>query len=352
MQAILKHMLEVTGQRDHQLLEFSILSAVWQTADARQVRMLSVLQDGTEFLLRVRGWIRQNEIHVLHEIAEYEAELEQVERYPTLANCLRQGGGCARGRAADGCYMLWLPIWVDGKAISCLEITRQSAYSRRFMDVLEGMVGVYRNYQSLLEYSERDSLTGLLNRKTFERHFSRAKADARHASSGAKSSEDRRHSEGGKEDNRFEWLAVVDIDHFKHVNDTFGHLYGDEVLILIANLMTKSFRDHDRIFRFGGEEFVILIHSASLADVNMVVERFRLAVQNHAFPQVGKITISAGYTCFHPKESPVEVLGHADQALYFAKTHGRNRCCQYEQLVASGDLIVPEHGDGEPIEYF
>jgi diguanylate cyclase (GGDEF)-like protein len=65
---------------------------------------------------------------------------------------------------------------------------------------------------------------------------------------------------------------VVDVDHFKHVNDRFGHLYGDEVLILIANLLTSSFRAQDRVFRFGGEEFVVLLRSATLDNAKKIIE--------------------------------------------------------------------------------
>ena len=61
------------------------------------------------------------------------------------------------------------------------------------------------------------------------------------------------------------WLAVVDIDHFKQVNDRFGHLYGDEVLILVANILRSSFRSHDRIFRFGGEELGVLLRTSTLS---------------------------------------------------------------------------------------
>jgi len=210
------------------------------------------------------------------------------------------------------------------------------------------MVGVYRNFQSLLDYSERDSLTGLLNRKTFERHFARAKSHCLEADSQF----DRRRVAKSADKSRYEWLAVVDIDHFKKVNDNFGHLYGDEVLILVANLMQASFRKEDKVFRFGGEEFVVLLHAVTLEDAHKVFERFRQKVESNVFPQVGKITVSIGYTYFHPKEAPVEVLGHADQALYFAKSHGRNRCCQYEDLVANGQLLPADTRPDAAIDYF
>ncbi len=361
MDAILKHMLDMTGKRDHHLLDLSILSAVWQMAGAQQARMLILIPQDSKTLVLTRGWVCQQEIKVLQDDEDPANNLtfpkQELSQFPALAKCLAQHHGCAKARGADGLYMLWLPIWIEEKAHICLEVARPTKYSRHIVDLLEGMVGVYRNFQSLLEYSETDSLTGLLNRKTFERYFSRARqfgsklelAEGHHnQTQGAPASVERRHLDESKQ----EWLAVVDIDHFKQVNDNFGHLYGDEVLILVANLMTRAFREQDKIFRFGGEEFVIMIHAANIQDVRAAVERFRLCVQNYRFPQVGQITVSIGYTSFHSRESPVEVLGHADQALYYAKSHGRNQSCHYEQLVADGELVSAHALPTAPTEYF
>jgi PleD family two-component response regulator len=82
------------------------------------------------------------------------------------------------------------------------------------------------------------------------------------------------------------------------------------------------------------------------------VERFRKTIENHRFPQVGNITVSIGFTSFHPEQSPVEILGQADRALYYAKEHGRNQSCQYEQLLAAGLLQAPQEMEPAPIEFF
>ena len=105
----------------------------------------------------------------------------------------------------------------------------------------------------------------------------------------------------------------------------------------MANILRSAFRSHDRIFRFGGEEFVVLLRSTSLETAHRVFNRFREAVEDYHFPQVGRITVSVGFvsTAFNP---PVEILGQADQALYFAKENGRNQVRFYDELIASGDL--------------
>ena len=130
---------------------------------------------------------------------------------------------------------------------------------------------------------------------------------------------------------------MIDIDHFKQVNDRFGHLFGDEVLILVANLLRTAFGTQHRIFRFGGEEFVVLMPPMRREATQAALEAFRETVARHAFPQVGSVTVSIGFACAKLC-APIEILGQADQALYFAKEHGRNRVCQYEQLHADGQL--------------
>jgi diguanylate cyclase (GGDEF)-like protein len=152
--------------------------------------------------------------------------------------------------------------------------------------------------------------------------------------------ERRHHTETEKQ-----WLAVIDVDHFKLVNDKFGHLYGDEVLILIANLLQSSFRSQDRVFRFGGEEFVVLLRSTTLANAYKIIERFRTNVEGHDFPQVGRVTVSVGFVSISALEAPVIILGRADQALYYAKSHGRNMACHYDELVSGGLLHTIESND-------
>jgi diguanylate cyclase (GGDEF)-like protein len=138
---------------------------------------------------------------------------------------------------------------------------------------------------------------------------------------------------------------VGDVHHFKAVNDRFGHLYGDEVLILIANLLQSSFRSQDRVFRFGGEEFVVLLRSTNLENAQRIIDRFRINVASHVFPQVGTVTVSVGFVSISAYESPVMILGHADQALYFAKSNGRNQACHYDQLVSGGQLRAVASND-------
>ncbi len=142
---------------------------------------------------------------------------------------------------------------------------------------------------------------------------------------------------------------MVDIDHFKRVNDGFGHLIGDEVLVLVARIMRQSFRHYDRLYRFGGEEFVVLLRGGTEEDAKAAYERFRTNVESYLFPQVKTVTVSLGFTEVQHQDTPNQAFSRADQGVYQAKHQGRNQVLCYEGLVRDGIIKVEgEHiGDVE-----
>jgi diguanylate cyclase (GGDEF)-like protein len=332
MNAVLKHLVEITCHRDHMLLDASVVSALHDLAGAKQARVLDIYQLREELLLRPRTWINEGKACSISGGAEEPAGLP-ISDFPVLVECIGQRKESALEVTADGDHVLWLPIWSNDKVGTCLQISSAIPFVSQTLQVIDGVLSVYRNYQSLIDYSERDSLTGLYNRKTFDDQFSRIVSISTSPDNTNAGGERRKDA-----DTESQWLAVVDIDHFKMVNDTFGHLYGDEVLILVANLLRSSFRTQDRIFRFGGEEFVVLLRATTLESAVSIFERFRSNVQEYNFPQVGQVTVSLGFVGISPGETPVVILGHADQALYHAKTNGRNQICNYDELVRTGVL--------------
>lgn len=349
MESIIKHLMEITGHRDHDLLNISVISALSELTHASRARVLDILHVGDHVLVKAQitidqGKLAANEDHLGHFMPEI-----PIEQFPQLANGLNNHESVIEHLDENGDCTIWLPIWMNEKVNVCLEIFNPAAYSENTKEVMSGILVVYRNFQNLLDYSERDSLTGLLNRKTFDDNFSKILRTSvqRQLSEEADQPEvERRNNEKEKQ----HWLAVLDIDHFKRVNDSFGHLYGDEVLILIANLMRSSFRPTDKLFRFGGEEFVILLRSTTKEDAHMIFERFRENVARYPFPQVGTVTISVGFAHIDPFEPAVGIIGRADQALYYAKSNGRNRICHYEDLVSSGALHIEQSQDS--VEFF
>jgi len=342
MDSLLKHMVDMTGHRDHTMLDISVMSAVQELAGAARTRILTLATVREQVFVRPRAIVSPGVPARMEDNPDPGAPGEAIASYPELAACLQRHEASAEQISADGRRTLWLPIWIGDKADTCLEIVDPTPYDGATIHVIGGIVSVYRNFQNLLDYSERDSLTGLLNRKTFDDQLSKMlQASTEQDALMLPGEQDRRqHSDAEKQ-----WLAVVDVDHFKLVNDKFGHLYGDEVLILIANLLTSSFRAQDRVFRFGGEEFVVLLRSTTLDNAQRIIDRFRTNVETHDFPQVGKVTVSVGFVSISAFEAPVIILGRADQALYYAKSHGRNLACHYDELVDGGLLHTIESND-------
>ena len=342
MDSLLKHMVDMTGHRDHTMLDISVISAVQELARASQTRVLTIMHVRGQQYVRARASICAGGTARMEEPADVNAPGEPIGNFPDLAACIANNQTSAVTLSADGKRTLWLPIWIGEKVDTCLEILHPTPYTSDTIHVIGGIVSVYRNFQNLLDYSERDSLTGLLNRKTFDDQLAKMLAASADQESLTLPGEMERRQHGEEER---QWLAVVDVDHFKHVNDRFGHLYGDEVLILIANLLNTSFRAQDRVFRFGGEEFVVLLRGTTQDNAWKIIERFRQNVASHDFPQVGKVTVSVGFVSITAFEPPVIVLGRADQALYYAKSHGRNLVCHYDELLSEGLLQSTESND-------
>lgn len=218
-------------------------------------------------------------------------------------------------------------------------VVRQPEWGTTDLGIAQGMIQIHANYARLLFDSERDTLTGLFNRKKLEQKLGEMLA--------ARNSGYNREGDQGKSD----YLAVFDIDHFKRVNDNYGHLIGDEVLLTFAGLVRSTLRDLDWVFRYGGEEFVALIKSVSPEVIVIILERIRTKVGNHQFPQVGQVTVSIGFAPIADQALPPHIFEEADKALYYAKEHGRNQVCDYQALIRQGELAPEERISGS-VELF
>lgn len=169
-------------------------------------------------------------------------------------------------------------------------------------------------YSETQYLSVTDGLTGLYNRRHFEhnveREFLRAK---RYASALS--------------------LAMIDIDHFKDINDTYGHQYGDYVLREISKMVFESFRKTDMVYRYGGEELAVILTETSIENAIIPLERLRIKISEHDFLYHGQktnLTISVGLSSYLIKmDSKTDLIECADKALYKAKEDGRNKVVAY-----------------------
>lgn len=211
-----------------------------------------------------------------------------------------------------------------GETEAVLTIQSPAPLAPKELLLVQGILRLIGNHRALLDYGQRDTLTGLLNRKTFEAQFDKLRQQL----------VGERHSAASRG-----WLALIDIDRFKSINDRHGHLFGDEVLLLVAQLMRQALRGSDYLYRFGGEEFVLLLHGIGEPAAERILERVRASIEAYEFPQVGRVTVSLGWTALADADSPTTCLERADSALYTAKNAGRNRCCRYR---AQSSALAPQ----------
>lgn len=185
------------------------------------------------------------------------------------------------------------------------------------MAFVQGYIVIMRLVNRLQHLSQHDSLTGLLNRRAIEQCLAREAHRLQRF-------------------NEPYSVLLVDIDHFKRINDLLGHAAGDEVLRQVAQTLMAQAREVDRVARYGGEEFCVLLPHTEHEGAVQAAERLRAAVHGHSIAwqdETLSVTISTGLACaVDPDEPRDSLLRRADEALYRAKTEGRNRVVAAAQL--------------------
>ncbi|MEB3333107.1 MAG: diguanylate cyclase [Synechococcaceae cyanobacterium] len=177
-----------------------------------------------------------------------------------------------------------------------------------------GQLTLGRDQQRLQTIAQTDSLSGLLNRQVFEPLFQQLSAQCQRRKEPLT-------------------LALMDIDHFKQVNDTHGHLIGDAVICHVSRRLSRHLREADPLFRWGGEEFLLLMPGCTLEEARERLETIRRDLHTHPYAAATPgaadlaVSLSSGLTEYLPGEESSQMLHRADQALYSAKQAGRDRIC-------------------------
>lgn len=246
--------------------------------------------------------------------------METCDRHNTLLDKLDTTTDQHTGPADEAGYYAWTILSVRGSHGPDRALLIEGHFSQTIVDVLTSLRAFYRNLVILHDAKERDVLTRLPNRQSLE---SRLLSVWEHYC---------QNPVVDKLQQKSSWIAILDIDHFKRINDNFGHLYGDEVLLIFSQIMSKTFRHNDFLFRYGGEEFIVILNLATQAGAEIAFNRFRNAIADYNFPKVGKVTVSIGATHINSQFMQTTLLDHADKALYHAKETGRNKIVVYEDM--------------------
>lgn len=325
--SVISSLVELTKQRDQLSIRAKLLSTLMEATDASWIVLCRLLESGS-----IEVMDRTPSPSAGKSSKYYPAGLfDQVEHF---RQCLR----------------IKRPVWItdlepyQAMILHMAENHDSSDFIVLFNRQLEGrdertassILDLYDNFIDLVIENTHDPLTGLLNRGAFDRDLETAASVFNNR---------RRHSDTPIANS---YLAMLDIDHFKRINDRFGHLYGDEVLLLFAKIFRDTFRNKDKLYRYGGEEFAVIIDDCETTQVLKALERFREAIASFPFPQVGKVTVSIGAVPIAANSLPSNIADRADQALYLAKKKGRNQ-------VQMGNFVAPTtlpHHDDRDVELF
>lgn len=328
---LIETVADLTADRDRESLEATLAGLLRMQLDAHVATYFRLVASGDG----PRVWA------VLRTTADATtllADDADPRRLPPLAGDLAQ---CVERRAAlrrvSGGRTTWLlPVLAEHEPVGLVEVEGvPGSIGPAREATVANLLQIYRNHLALLDYGEHDTLTALRNRRTFDADLTRLQRPAGRVP--AVAPRDARHPAPPDAPH---WLAVVDVDRFKRINDEYGHLYGDEVLLILAQMMRAQLRPVDRLYRFGGEEFVVVLARTAPEVARAPFERLRAAVAARAFSRVGRVTVSIGFTRIGTVDDAAGAFGRADAALYHAKEAGRDRVHAWEDLVAAG-LVAP-----------
>jgi diguanylate cyclase (GGDEF)-like protein len=179
----------------------------------------------------------------------------------------------------------------------------------RYMVTFHNISRVIAEKNNISKLAQRDELTQIYNRAKIKSLLSLALRDA--------------------EIHHIPFsIIMVDIDHFKRINDSYGHDTGDKVLIEVTSLLRSLLRSHDEIGRWGGEEFIILSGSTTADEAYIIAERLRAAIETFSFHTSDRVTCSFGISEYLPGDTLTDMIKRSDEALYRAKKAGRNTVCR------------------------
>jgi diguanylate cyclase (GGDEF)-like protein len=339
----LDHVADMTRTRDRDMVDATLVASFVDMLPVREVVLWRLLGDPGEG----QQWQRcasQSSGDLVAGVDLLRADHPMVDQHEMPLHTRAFQEVSVVQESNEGGFRTILPMASEREVEGVVELVGDMPLDFQMQRVALAVLRIHRNFSSLLDYSERDTLTGLLNRKSFDETFMRA--TVHEATRQFEINPDERRQSV----RRRHWLGVIDVDRFKLVNDRFGHLIGDEVLVLVARIMRSSFRFHDRLYRFGGEEFVVLLSAQDDEGAGAAFERLRVHLEQFVFPRVGQVTVSVGYTDVRPGDTPQAAFERADKAVYFAKENGRNQVHFHTALVERGLLVADD--DVNDVELF
>lgn len=334
--SVLKKLGSMTAIRDTYLVEQSLLRTLGPLLGVLHTSLYRIDDQGTLLRALFHTHSANTDKDGVQRVTERIEEVSHDHNIPAeirgiIDNVRLLGKPCSKKHEGD--LIICYPLKAGNELLGYFVFQRDREVTPVEDALIHGILEVFTNYYELLDTSQRDQLTGLLNRYSLETNLERL----------WNLLSTRFHDDDKTETRRDQlpqtyWLCVIDIDHFKNINDSYGHIIGDEVLIMVTRLLESSLRKSDLLYRYGGEEFIAIIAANDLESASITFERARQKIDEFKFPQVGHVSISGGFSGADPSVLPQEIINRADSALYAAKDAGRNTIFHYDTLVKDGVL--------------
>jgi diguanylate cyclase (GGDEF)-like protein len=343
MATLIEHILKLTDHRDRDLLELTLSKAMIDLLAIQRVVIARVMrEEGEKRWLEVARLDAKGGGKVADPLRMDFASLPQLDDATDRLKCLQTRAEVEIAWAgAEGPRITYFPLFSDSRSDDegVIELHSAAVLSAEDRQTTDQLRRIYRNMYSLLEYSDRDALTGLLNRKSLDDAFYSAvleeldgmTGEARPAPVVPGLATERRHRVPANY-----WLGFATVDNFGLLNDKHGHLIAEEVLLLVARILNNTFRTYDQIYRFGGEHFGVLMHCPTEEIVLAAFERFRASVEKYNFPQVGRVTVSCGFTSVMADDSPSTALEKTERTVDYVRKQGGNKVASHLDLVRRG----------------
>jgi diguanylate cyclase (GGDEF)-like protein len=333
MLELAQSLAQLTAHRDRGALDHAAVDLLASCVPDAQIRMYRCVGPPADQRLLLTAFATAGVTESVTASLRVLDELPPLASDPLFLRALHEHAplhDCASGRHV-------FSLELDSHCIAFVDLQSARGLDATHTALIQTLLTIYCNQIALLDYGETDALTGLLNRKTYDAMFCRAARSSSQAEPQSLVEMERRSLA------LRQWMGVIDVDHFKRVNDTHGHLIGDELLLMVAQLMRATFRYGDALYRFGGEEFVVLLRAPDREHARIAFERFRRRLAGQNFPRVGKVTVSIGFTAIRDHDLPSAAFERADRAVYFAKEHGRNQVRCFDDLLDGGAVESQEH---------
>jgi diguanylate cyclase (GGDEF)-like protein len=307
---------QASQSRNRQELEISIASAIFAMTRAQFVRIHTLLSVAGEKLSVVSSQVDATGVYSIADSAQgtdWTASAELLGDHPLMSSVVSNQASVRRQESSTGLHHCFYPITLHGEVRGIVEIKENHRPYQDEDALISGFIALYINYAHFLDGSTLDPLTGLLKEEHLVPGLQQILEGAEQAIKENKALQ-------GEVSGAGYCLSIVAIDHFKEINQLYGHLFGDEIRRRIASELSKWFKTEAQLFFMASDEFVVLLPALASRQVESCFSQFLEHMTTQEFPNIGQLTLSVGLSQLFLPDTPQQILGRARLALSKAQS--------------------------------